>query len=98
MTSLNLHEQQKWRKNFEINANVIKDGVKFLDKAAFIDAIAPSSGRGHARISREQYSVFFDVADKSKKGLISVSYFTLLLVLSYIRGAPSSTRHECQLN
>lgn len=71
--SINHQEQQKWRSNFESYANVSKDGVKYLDKAAFLDAVAPRSGKGHARISREQYNVFFDVADKSKRGLISVS-------------------------
>ena len=81
-------EQERWRKNFESYANVVKDGAKFLDKAAFIDAIAPSLGKGHARIAREQYSVFFDVADKSNKGLVSVSiiFSVLLAVLLQSRG------------
>ncbi|EOQ99986.1 hypothetical protein J056_001216 [Wallemia ichthyophaga EXF-994] len=73
--SINHQEQQKWRSNFESYANVSKDGVKYLDKAAFLDAVAPRSGKGHARISREQYNVFFDVADKSKRGLISADDF-----------------------
>ena len=66
-------EYNKWKSNFNNYANIDKDGTKYLDKAAFIDAVAPSIGKGHARISREQYGIFFDLADKTNKGLVSVS-------------------------
>ncbi|TIA91112.1 hypothetical protein E3P99_01283 [Wallemia hederae] len=87
-------EQQRWRKNFESYANVVKDGVKFLDKAAFIDAIAPSLGKGHARIAREQYSVFFDVADKSNKGLVSADDFVVFENLLKQPDAPRCRRNK----
>ncbi|TIB78232.1 hypothetical protein E3Q18_03141 [Wallemia mellicola] len=74
MTAIH-QEQQRWRKNFDNYASLNIDGVKYLDRAAFIDAIAPRSGKGHARISRDQYGVFFDVADKSNKGIVSVEDF-----------------------
>ncbi|EIM23294.1 mitochondrial carrier [Wallemia mellicola CBS 633.66] len=74
MTAIH-QEQQRWRKNFDNYASLNIDGVKYLGRAAFIDAIAPRSGKGHARISRDQYGVFFDVADKSNKGIVSVEDF-----------------------
>ena len=92
MTAIH-QEQQRWRKNFDNYASLNIDGVKYLDRATFIDAIAPRSGKGHARISRDQYGVFFDVADKSNKGIVSVSISSYSLDILLSRGT-SSTRHE----
>jgi hypothetical protein len=41
---------------------------RFLDTESFVNAIAP---RGDVKIGRDQWSILFRVADKSRRGLVS---------------------------
>ena len=49
---------------------------RYLDRNAFVDAIAPSTDLKE-KIARAQYAVLFKVADKSKRGLVSWDDFAV---------------------
>ncbi|KDQ18258.1 hypothetical protein BOTBODRAFT_29604 [Botryobasidium botryosum FD-172 SS1] len=71
-------ETRRWRKNFDANAKEI-NGEKFLDKEAFVNAIAPKGDL--TRIDRAQFAALFRVADSSQRGLVSWDDFMLFETL-----------------
>lgn len=72
-------ELNRWRKTFESFAKVEQGGKRYLDQSSFIDAIAPAED--FSKIKREQYSVLFQVADISERGLVSWEDFTVFETL-----------------
>lgn len=56
---------------FSSMASVERDGAKFLTRADFVKAIAPRID--FYNIAPAKYGVLFDVADSSKKGLLSLA-------------------------
>ncbi|KAI8360152.1 hypothetical protein B0O80DRAFT_195945 [Mortierella sp. GBAus27b] len=62
---------ERYKRIFNRFASLEKNGEKFMTRDDFVNAIAP--GEDYKRLQRSQYAVLFDVADQSKKGLLSLS-------------------------
>lgn len=60
------------RKTFYKHASVNVDGDQFLSRDDFVNAVAPPNEDYH-KISRNSYAVLFDVADRSRRGLVSLN-------------------------
>ncbi|KAG0219770.1 mitochondrial aspartate-glutamate transporter agc1 [Mortierella sp. GBA43] len=66
---------ERYKRIFNRFASLEKNGEKFMTRDDFVNAIAP--GEDYKRLQRSQYAVLFDVADQSKKGLLSLSDFVV---------------------
>ncbi|KAF9167903.1 mitochondrial aspartate-glutamate transporter agc1 [Actinomortierella ambigua] len=66
---------ERYKRIFARFATVEQNGEKFMTKDDFLNAIAPDED--FKRIQRSQYGILFNVADQSKKGLLSFSDFTV---------------------
>lgn len=60
------------RRTFEKWASVEKDGQRFLALEDFVNAVAPPNEDYH-KISRNSYAVLFEVADRTRRGLVSLN-------------------------
>ncbi|KAH9826804.1 calcium-binding mitochondrial carrier protein Aralar2-like [Teratosphaeria destructans] len=68
------------RAEFLKHAKEDENGEKYLDEVAFVDAIAPV-GEDYHKIARYHYGLLFDVADRSRKGRITLSDWTVFMNL-----------------
>lgn len=59
-------------KVFQQNASIEENGEKFLSLTDFVNAIAPQDEDYH-KIPRYSYALLFNVADRSKKGKVSLA-------------------------
>ncbi|KAF9940074.1 mitochondrial aspartate-glutamate transporter agc1 [Modicella reniformis] len=78
MASANTHNEmaiERYKRIFNRFASYQKNGEKFMTRDDFVNAIAP--GEDYKRLQRSQYAVLFDVADQSRKGLLSLSDFII---------------------
>lgn len=62
---------ERHKRVFNLFASLEKNGEKFMTRDDFVNAIAP--GEDYKRLQRSQYALLFDVADHSRKGLLSLS-------------------------
>ncbi|KDN36523.1 hypothetical protein RSAG8_10770, partial [Rhizoctonia solani AG-8 WAC10335] len=67
-------ELRRWKRNFEAYAKEV-NGVKYLDRDSFINAIAPKED--FSRIHRDQFGILFRVADNTHRGLVSWDEFVV---------------------
>jgi len=68
-------ELRRWRRVFDLHAKSEKNGQKYLDRAAFVQAIAPKGDTD--KIDLAQYGLLFRIADSSRRGLVSWDDFVV---------------------
>ncbi|KAH7054000.1 mitochondrial carrier domain-containing protein [Linnemannia elongata] len=66
---------ERYKRIFQKFASVEKNGEKFMTKDDFVNAIAP--GEDYTKLQKAQYGILFSVADQSKRGILSMSDFTV---------------------
>lgn len=72
-------EIKRWRRAFDVNAQTVVDGQKYLSSEQFVNAIAPSGDL--TKIGRQQFAILFKVADSSKRGAVSWDDFVVFETL-----------------